>query len=116
MDTNTTHKLRLELALQLQRAQAADLQMLNEYKGKEVVIEAGGFYGGILSEVGSKFVHLTGAKIYDSGIDQLNGLYNSKPDRQDIDPKKVPDRTIAQSTIEKIALAEEVFSGEGDSK
>jgi hypothetical protein len=102
MEENMEQVQRLEL--QLQSAQAADLDILNKYAGERVVMEAlGSTYGGTLERVGSEFVYLTSAVKYTANLYSLE-KFPEQLERFDL----IADRTISKSGIEEIVLLKDI--------
>jgi len=97
--------LQLQAQLKLERARATDLKMLEEYQGREVVIDTPSTaYGGILSDIGSRFVKLTDCKQYDAD------LHYFEKHIEDLGGKsiRIPDKVFSISGIGQIVLLEDL--------
>ncbi len=93
-----------KLQLMLDKARAVDLEILEQYREKEVVIRTprSNVYGGIITEVGSEFIYVTDFKEYkkwplEKSRENIKIFFN-----------KIPDRTLSRSQIEEIFLLEDV--------
>ena len=101
MSTELTQAQRL----MLERARAIDLEILNRYLEKEVVMETrGATYGGKLTEIGSDFVHLTKVIRYGNSLRYLEDTPLSL-ERFD----SVVDRTISRSEIRELVPLEDII-------
>ena len=93
-----------QLQIQLGQAITADLDILEKYKRKEVVMSllSDNTIGGIINDYGHEFIYLTNCKEYDADI---NHIVKHNLRRK----KDIPNRTIAKRQIQKIVLLEDLI-------
>ena len=85
------------------RAMANDLEILEQYRGKEVAMELpAGCYGGIVGHIGAEFISLAHCKNY-SHTSLSNFRYKDLSNYEEI-----PNRTISRSEIEQIISMEDL--------
>lgn len=94
----------IQLQLALNRAAAVDLEILEQYKDKESVIQTRRkCYGGVINKCGIEFIHLKDDVRYDHTMDYLIE-YPGDPKNT----KSIPNQTISRSQIEKIVLLKDI--------
>ncbi|MCX6749817.1 MAG: hypothetical protein NTW17_03715 [Candidatus Pacearchaeota archaeon] len=113
-------RLELKLKLQLDRARSVDLEILERYKGREVVIDVkslSGAQGGVVSSAGLNLVHLTNCKQYRGTISLLEDNY-SLYGQGSGNTSDILNRTIQVSQIEQIVLLSDIINKQrtGDSQ
>ena len=103
----------MQMQLQLQQAQVIDLEILQRYQGKEVLIDMGCLYGGTVSQVGAEFLHLTNVGKYMADLDATVDQWSKNDNYRRAKP--MPDMALARSEIERIVLLEDLES-QGDAQ
>jgi hypothetical protein len=100
-------KTQIQIQAQLNAAASIDLDILEMYKGKEIIADTRtSTYGGILTDFGHDFVRLEKCKLYNNIISDIE----LDPSRRLERFRPCANRILARSSIEHIISVGDILS------